>query len=159
MKFYYVDSSYVSYLRKIDSKVLDNSDFYFQRPYVGIIVNIDGIKFLVPLSSPRGRFTKNKPQYHKVMDGTNLIAVLKFNNMIPVLDSLIQEIIFNNVTDQNYKNLLLKEYQFISTNKTVIKNKATNYLNRIWNSNSFYLGISNDFKALIEAMNNYTWFF
>lgn len=46
------------------------------------------------------------------MDGVNLIAVLKFNNMIPVKRNVIHEIIFDVVSDNTYKILLQKEYFF-----------------------------------------------
>lgn len=112
MKFYYVDTKYVNFLREVDTKVLDNKDNYFQRPYVGVITSINNIDYLISLTSPRGRFSRNKPQYHRIMDGVNLIAVLKFNNMIPVKRNVIHEIIFDVVSDNTYKILLQKEYFF-----------------------------------------------
>lgn len=155
MKFYYVDTKYVNFLREVDTKVLDNKDNYFQRPYVGVITSINNIDYLIPLTSPRGRFSRNKPQYHRIMDGVNLIAVLKFNNMIPVKRNVIHEIIFDVVSDNTYKILLQKEYFFIKRNAETISSKAKKYLETIWNSTDFYLKISNNFHTLIIAMNNY----
>lgn len=155
MKFYYVDTRYVDYLRTADSKVLENKDNYFQRPYVGIITSINNVSYLIPLSSPRGRFLTNKQQFHRILDGTDLIGVLKFNNMIPVNHTVIHEIDFANVSDQSYKVLLQKEYLFIRSNEATIIAKAEKYLSTIWNSSDFFLGISNDFNILVAAMNNY----
>lgn len=47
MKFYYVDTKYVNFLREVDTKVLDNKDNYFQRPYVGVITSINNIDYLI----------------------------------------------------------------------------------------------------------------
>ena len=95
MNFFYVNTDYVDFLRTYDAKVLLNKEADFQRPYVGIITKINDVKYLIPLCSPRGRFLKNKPQYHRILDGDNLLSVLKFNNMIPVCDEVVQSIDFN----------------------------------------------------------------
>lgn len=156
MEFYYVETPYVDYLRTVDLKVLQNKEVDHQRPYLGIVFTFNNIKYLIPLCSSRGRFLTNKQQYHKILDGADFIAVLKFNNMIPVKDSVIAKIDFNQVTDVPYKILLQKEYQFIKTNKTIIFEKAEKFIKHIWNSNAFYLSISNDFPLLENAMNKYS---
>lgn len=45
MKFYYI-----AYLKKYDSKVSDNK--HSQRPYVGIVLQINRINYYTPFSSP-----------------------------------------------------------------------------------------------------------
>ena len=152
MEFYYVETDYVDYLRTFEFKVLQNKENNFQRPYVGVITTLNGIKYIIPLASPRGRFVTNKQQFHRVMDGSSLIGVLKFNNMIPVRDELIQWIDFNTVSDQAYKALLQKEYVFIKSIQTQIEGKALHYRTTIWNSNEFFIGISNDFTLLEQKM-------
>jgi protein AbiQ len=156
MEFYYVETGYVDYLRTYEFKVLQNKEDNFQRPYVGVLTTLNGIKYLIPLASPRGRFVTNKQQFHRVMDGSSLIGVLKFNNMIPVRDELIQWIDFNAVSDQAYKALLQKEYVFIKGIQTQIERKALHYRTTIWNSNEFFKGISNDFTLLEQKMAHYT---
>ena len=44
--------------------------------------------------------------------------------MIPVNEQVIEKIIFDDIEDQNYRNLLLKEYRFISSYKKQILLKA-----------------------------------
>lgn len=44
--------------------------------------------------------------------------------MIPVSKSDISKIIFDDIEDENYKNLLLKEYRFISRYKFDVLEKA-----------------------------------
>ncbi len=152
MEFYYVETDYVDYLRTFEFKVLQNKENTFQRPYVGVITTLNGIKYIIPLASPRGRFVTNKQQFHRVMDGSSLIGVLKFNNMIPVRDELIHWIDFNTISDQAYKALLQKEYIFIKGIQTKIEGKALQYRTTIWNSNEFFTSISNDFTLLEDKM-------
>ena len=43
MKFYNIKDEYINYLKKYDAKVVDNKKG--KRPYVGVVLEIDGIKY------------------------------------------------------------------------------------------------------------------
>ena len=49
MKLYRVSDRYIAYLKTIDSRVPDN--YSGKRPYVGILLVVDGIQYLAPLTS------------------------------------------------------------------------------------------------------------
>ena len=55
MKFYKVDTNYLNELRKIDGRVPLNKEYVGSsnkvRPYIGIMLVVDGIDYLVPLTS------------------------------------------------------------------------------------------------------------
>ena len=52
MKLYEIDSQYMEYLYKADSKVLIHNSGNHQRKFIAIKVLINGYKYFVPLSSP-----------------------------------------------------------------------------------------------------------
>ena len=51
MRFYHVKDDYINFLRKYDEKVADNN--HETRPYVGIVLEIDSMKYYAPFSSPQ----------------------------------------------------------------------------------------------------------
>lgn len=56
LKLYTIDTAYVDYLRDICGiqKILDNKEESVHgRPYLGIVLQINGYKYYVPLSSPK----------------------------------------------------------------------------------------------------------
>ena len=58
--FYIVSDNYVEYLLKIDSHVMQNKpqERTYHRKYVGILTEINGFKYFVPMSSPKTRIMK-----------------------------------------------------------------------------------------------------
>nr|WP_293995618.1 type III toxin-antitoxin system ToxN/AbiQ family toxin [uncultured Fusobacterium sp.] len=61
LEFYIVDNGYIKYLQTFDKKVVDNSieNKKDNRKFIGIILEVNGLKYIAPLTSP-------KPK-HKVM--------------------------------------------------------------------------------------------
>lgn len=58
LKIVKVDSKYCDYLRKYDNKVSYNMKEKEQRPFVGILFEIDNIQYFAPLSIPRPKHLK-----------------------------------------------------------------------------------------------------
>ena len=56
MKFYNIKDEYINYLKKYDAKVADNKKG--KRPYVGVVLEIDGIKFIHHLHRPKKSIVK-----------------------------------------------------------------------------------------------------
>lgn len=50
-QFYHINEHYISYLHSIDTRVQYNKGQ--RRPYVGIVLSINGIDYYVPLESPK----------------------------------------------------------------------------------------------------------
>ena len=55
MKLYVVEEIYIKYLNRVENKVAYNKNK--TRPYIGIVLSIEGREYYAPLSSPN---TKHK---------------------------------------------------------------------------------------------------
>ena len=159
---YTVDDNYVEELTKIDSKIAHNkSDSRTHtRKYIGILFEINGLKYFVNLSS-------YKPWKHdKMAESIDFIkigtyAVINLNNMMPVIEGRYHSVDFNQVTDNKYKQLLKNEYGIIKTKSAqIIKNANIVYKHKITNGNETSLARRCcDFKKLemyaIQKQKNY----
>ncbi|MDD6834069.1 MAG: type III toxin-antitoxin system ToxN/AbiQ family toxin [Solobacterium sp.] len=85
LSIYNVDGHYLSYLHKIDRRVPEEHDeSQFQRPFIGLVLMVSGVKYVIPLSSPKKKHLRmnNTSDFTKI-DGGKLGAI-NFNNMFPV---------------------------------------------------------------------------
>lgn len=124
MRFYNIKDDYIEYLRHYDSKVAQNKQE--SRPYVGVILEIAGIKYYAPFSSPKPKHQKmkNGKDFRKINHG--LYGAINFNNMIPVVDEALILIEIENIQDEKYKRLLQNQYNSIRSDKTQIEKTAGN---------------------------------
>lgn len=58
MKLYYIKNNYIEYLRQFDIKVAENKKE--SRPYIGIVLQIESIKYYAPFSSPKPKHKRMK---------------------------------------------------------------------------------------------------
>lgn len=121
--FVVITDDYIEYLRKEEPHVMSNKadERTYHRKYIGIIEELNGFKYFVPLSSPKakdympnGTIKKDSLTSIYIKDGKNLFATLRFNNMIPVPDS---EIISYDLNDEG---------DFIRQNGNKIEKTARN---------------------------------
>ena len=88
LNLYLVDIKYIRDLARADDHVMSVSPQIGKstRPFIGIIVICNDKQYCVPLSSPKPKHVtmKNDKDFTKIYDGERLIAVLNFNEMIPV---------------------------------------------------------------------------
>lgn len=125
IRLYEIDDEYVEYLRKYDEKVLSPKveDRKQTRKYIGVILNTQDFNYFIPLSS-------YKPETYDLMyESISLkkiedMAVLRINNMIPVVKNVIHEINFSLVTDEQYRILLQNEYRIIKSREREIRTDA-----------------------------------
>lgn len=123
---YQIDVDYVEALHRLDSRVEYHHGEH-DKPYVGIILKINNIDYFVPLSSPKRKHDRmnENPTFMKIKQNNGrLLAVLNLNNMIPVPKDHYSIINFEELSDQNYKNLLDEEYQIIKQRKSMILRNA-----------------------------------
>lgn len=105
---------YVRDLSKADDKVMSVSpqENKENRPFVGIVVIMDGKKYCIPLTSPKPKHEKmkNDLDFSKMYDTHNkFIGALNFNNMIPVSEEFITQININPSKNDSPKNKIYKE--------------------------------------------------
>ncbi|KAA8345921.1 type III toxin-antitoxin system ToxN/AbiQ family toxin [Leuconostoc mesenteroides] len=124
MKIYNITDKYINYLKKYDNKIPENK--HEKRPFIGVIVIINGYKYFAPLSSPKlkHKHMKNTKDFHKIDEGK--MGVINFNNMIPVPESELIIVDIANINNIDYRNLLNNQLSFITSINSVIENKAKN---------------------------------
>lgn len=156
---YEIDDNYVEYLRKFDKKVLSSKveDREYTRKYVGILFHNKDVKYFIPLSS-------YKPQtYDSMYESLSFkkignMAVLRINNMIPIIDSVVHRIDFKQEKDEKYKVLLQNEYRIIKAREREIrKDSRIVYFYRLKeeNKDKGLYNICCDFKLLEEKAKLY----
>ncbi len=141
LSMYTVNLKYIRNLTKVDDNVLSISPQKGKanRPFVGIIVICDNKQYCVPFSSPKDkhRSMKNDVDFSKVFDADGkLVAVLNFNNMIPVRADVIDRLDISIHPDdtpatKRYKALLLDQLTFCRQNQDAIVTKANKLYNLI----------------------------
>ena len=132
--FYIVSDKYIEYLLKTDSHVMQNKadERTYHRKYVGILTEINGFKYFVPMSSPKdkdyenGKIRKNNLTTIYMRNKEKLYGTLRFNCMIPVPGSELTEYKINDEGDFSYKMLMLAEYNFCKDNREKIEKTAKN---------------------------------
>ncbi|WP_443976593.1 type III toxin-antitoxin system ToxN/AbiQ family toxin [Treponema succinifaciens] len=124
MKFYHIKEDFITYLRQFDTKVAENKNQ--ARPYVGIVLEVNSVKYYAPFSSPKPKHKKmkNGKDFRKINNG--LYGAINFNNMIPVLDSALIEIDIANIADAKYRRLLQNQYNSIKADEKGILKTAEN---------------------------------
>ena len=124
MKFYHIKEDFITYLRQFDTKIAENKNQ--TRPYVGIVLEVNSVKYYAPFSSPKPKHKKmkNGKDFRKINNG--LYGAINFNNMIPVLDSALIEIDIANIVDVKYRRLLQNQYNSIKADEKGILKTAEN---------------------------------
>ncbi|MBQ2356087.1 MAG: type III toxin-antitoxin system ToxN/AbiQ family toxin [Treponema sp.] len=130
MKFYHIKDDFIAFLHQFDSKVSDNKNE--SRPYVGVVLEVAGIKYYAPFSSPKPKHKKmkNGKDFRKINNG--IYGAINFNNMIPVVDTVLIEIDIANIADIKYRRLLQNQYNYIRADESAILRTAENLRNMIF---------------------------
>lgn len=145
LKIYSVSDRYIEYLfndPKLTRFIFDNKrdSRTHTRKYLGTVLEVNGLSYFVPFSSAKPSDYIQNPDGSKTIRKSTMTIIrmtaqngsgevelkgtLKLNNMIPVP---IQELTYCDIsaeTDIAYKDLLLKEYAFIKSNKYEIYKKS-----------------------------------
>ncbi|MCM1167273.1 MAG: type III toxin-antitoxin system ToxN/AbiQ family toxin [Lachnospiraceae bacterium] len=149
---YEISRDYVSYLSPFAPHLFHNSKSKQanERKYIGIILQVNGMDYFVPLSS-------FKPKHKRMPDMIDFIkirdyAVINLNNMFPVPRGEYSYVDFSSVKDPRYKSLLLAEYRYIKSIKDAIcQNAADLYQYKLEHKDDTTLAKRcNDF-ALLES--------
>lgn len=134
-KFVIISDKYIDYLRKTEPRVMSNKadSRVYHRKYLGIIEKLNGFNYFIPLSSPKSKdYAKNgKIKNDSLLtiymkDSKRLYGTLRFNNMIPVPESEIENYDLNDEGDLKYKLIVFNELYFVRKNKEKIERTAKN---------------------------------
>ncbi len=146
--FYNIDTDYLRYLCEIEPEIQYSADkAYEQKPFLGIIIFIEGYHYFIPLTSGKNKHSKwknvgtahyliyervNKSELRKndiyksisETQALKIFAVLDIKKMIPVRGGLYSRLNFSELTDRKYADLLEKEYRFCQKIQDGILTKA-----------------------------------
>lgn len=155
IRIYEIQDAYINYLGTYQKHLYNHSKEKKKRKYIGIILEINGIKYFAPLSSFKEKHKKMK----KSVDFIKIknYAVINLNNMIPVPENQIIYIDINSEKDPHYKFLLQAESREVNRQKKRIrKNANIVYRHKKLNGNSTALAKrTNDFELLEKLCENY----
>ena len=163
MEFYTVNTDYVNYLRKHEPRIWVNKENGRLRPYVGVVLTVNGNKYYAALSSPKPKHDKMKERldFIRLEDEKNqLRAVLNLNNIIPVDDSLITKLNVKSIKDDTYRHLLRIELIDIRRKQSIISKKAHIIYTRTTKhrddpKNKSLVALSYDFLLLEQKLREY----
>ena len=133
LNLYLVDIKYIRNLAHADNRVMSVSPQVGKsnRPFIGVIVICNDKQYCVPLSSPKEKHKtmKNDVDFMKIFDGDKIIAVLNFNEMIPVRSDVIMPLNMrpdksDDAKTRHYKKMTSKQLSFCQKNQDVIVRRA-----------------------------------
>lgn len=152
--FYTIDKNYIKYLSKFENNVSYNKeDFGHSRPYLGIVLKIEGYEYFAPLYSYKDHYKKykNNPSFFVVYDkGKKPLAIIKFSAMIPVPCNIkVTSLLDFNKEEKKYQDLISAEYRYINSNKEEIYKRANKmYIAVTKHKRNFLKTIACNFKLL-----------
>ena len=152
LRFYEIDEKYIDFLSHYSEHLFHNAKIQqnYSRKYIGILFEINGMKYFAPLSSfkPKHKRLSETIDFIKIGD----MAVINLNNMIPVPEGIYVPKNPNLETDQQYKNLLNNERRIIKQRtEQIINNAHSVYNHKLTNDEKSKLSQRcNDFRLLEE---------
>lgn len=150
--FYEIDEKYIDFLSQFSEHLFHNAKVSqtYSRKYVGILFEINRIKYFAPLSSfkPKHKRLSETVDFIKIGD----MAVINLNNMFPVPENAYSLKNPNKEQNQQYRTLLNNEIRIIKQKKEqIINNAKTVYNHKMTNDGKSKLSQRcNDFKLLEE---------
>lgn len=137
-KLYHVNKKYIRNLHKIDDNVPSVSPQIGkqERPFLGIVVLINGSKFCIPLSSNSGNKNmkfeamRENITFRKICDNEGrILAGLNINNMVPVQEEYLTEIDIrihpsDSPRTKQWKRLCAKELDWCQSHHNEIERLA-----------------------------------
>ena len=158
-RFCKVDKRYIQFMHKIDSRV---SVKYNNRPFVILTIYINNNLYAVPLTSTTNRdrlAAGKKPRSNlittKIIVQNVEIADLLYNNMFPVIESVLTDLHFNPLVD----TFEINEERFIRKNWGKINAKAMSVYLMRYNTEGRNYHLLNklccDFKELEKSVSSF----
>ena len=157
LQFYEVEEKYVDYLSQFAGHLFHNAKTTqsYSRKYIGILFEINSMKYFAPLSS-------FKPKHKKLTETIDFIkignmAVINLNNMFPVPDGYY--FLKDPSTEPNlqYRTLLNNEIRVIKQKTSqIINNAMAVYNHKLTNDGKSKLSQRcNDFVLLEQKSKEY----
>ena len=183
LTFVNIDQDYLKYLHEHCHEVYYKPIGYDNKPYIGILINEDENKYVIPLSSAKEKhkfwnnveedrfliyeISNKKPLsknaiFKELSDGSieQIFSVIDLKKMFPIKENLYTRVDLttdpqDSVENRNYKNLMNKEFAFCLKIMPLIIQKANElYYKQI--STGKIVNFCCDFKLLEEKSKEYS---
>lgn len=163
MKIFVIEEAYLSFLHSVDTKVphIAGAGYKKAKPYLGVVLNVDGHDFLAPMSSPKpwhANIASSDLRYFKLHERgveTNELGVIAIQFMVPAFPRVITELDFS-TQDPQYSALLQMQYEYIKTKWGKIQLRAEKlYDHVVVNPKPYLQGKTCDFTSLIACSATY----
>ena len=155
IRIYEIQYEYIQYLSLYQKHIFSHKDGKSNRKYIGIVVEINGMKYFAPLSSYKDKHKKMREtvDFIKIKD----YAVININTMVPVPEGQYWLADIDSVKEPQYKAILHAELREIKKLENRIrKNAEIVYTHKLRYGNSTLLAKrTNDFKKLEELCKEY----
>ncbi|MCF0125292.1 MAG: type III toxin-antitoxin system ToxN/AbiQ family toxin [Clostridia bacterium] len=115
LNFYIVDDKYISYLGEFDKHIAYNKNE--KRPYIGVVILVEGHYYFAPLFSPKQKHKKYKENlsFFRIINlkTKNELGIIRFSDMIPVPENCVELL---DIKDKSYgyRRLLSEQYSYIN---------------------------------------------
>jgi len=162
LNFYTADLKYVQYLQNAEQKNrgfsrvpnMAYSDKYKQKFLCGIVLQVNGIDYYVPVTS----YKQQKPDNFLIKaDNGQIVSSLRFNYMFPIPKELVEVRIISNEPDRAYRALLAQELRCCIKNQTIIQNLAERTYKRVLLGKDIGLVVNScDYKLLERKYHEYS---
>ncbi|MBQ4439300.1 type III toxin-antitoxin system ToxN/AbiQ family toxin [bacterium] len=183
LTFVNIDQDYLKYLHENCSEVFYKPIGYDNKPYIGILINEDENKYVIPLSSAKEKhkfrndveadrfliyeISNKKPLSKNAVfkenpDGTvkQIFSVIDLKKMLPIKEGLYTRVDLttnpqDSVETRNYKNLMNKEFAFCLKILPLIIQKANELYDKQISTGKI-LKFCCDFRLLEERSREYS---
>ena len=136
LNFYTADAKYVQYLQKAEqdkrgfSRVpnMVYGENYKQKFLCGIVLQVDGIDYYVPITS----YKQQKPDNFLIAaDNGQVVSSLRFNYMFPIPKELVTVRVIADEPDRAYRALLAQELRYCIKHQDAINHMAERTYKRV----------------------------
>ena len=183
LSFVNIDQDYLKYLHENCSEVFYKPIGYDNKPYIGILINEDENKYVIPLSSAKEKhkfwndveadrfliyeISNKKPLSKNAVfkenpDGTvkQIFSVIDLKKMLPIKEGLYTRVDLttnpqDSVETRNYKNLMNKEFAFCLKILPLIIQKANELYDKQISTGKI-VNFCCDFRLLEEKSREYS---
>jgi len=147
LRIYRIREGFIEFLHERDKKVQYNKGE--RRPYLGVVMEVGGHKYFVPMESPKPNHAKIKNGVHIMRIDGGKYGLLGFNNMVPAKEFFLVPFDIAAEPDEQYRNLLWNQLDFCNKHREEIAEHARKTYEGVTEKHiPFLMKISCDFKLL-----------
>lgn len=126
MNLYIADINYCNYLHYYEPKIPYVENEKENRPFIGVVLCVNGKNFFAPLTSPKEKHKNMKDMQDFLRIDSGSLGGINLNNMIPIPRRYLEKIEIEEIKDLKYKKMLKSQMEWIDKNSLRINNRARN---------------------------------